>query len=1213
MGTKSDFTPERNQVIRFTNGVAFFFSMIMLIAAFLFIFLTDNTLLAAISLFIVLCTLIPSFFLNWSGLYKISRILLGYIFPLMCVIGTLVFLKNGDLSFRAPEYYAFQIFILTLLLIPLNLYVRRKTKYFINCIFILLLVVSISPSLSYLDIANEGNSTNEGSSVFITFTVLLGLAIIVLTEIRGHITEIYRSKYQELDDSLESSIDERVAEVKKSDHFLRQLQRIAFEDLELGHRIGAILKSLKEFYDLDLAIVSRIEGDSYQVFETIENQYDVKKDDIYSLKDTLCEITLKSSPSEPLYLTSIKNTKYNRHPAYRNLGLNSYIGVPIEINSHLFGTLNLSSSSDGRTSFTKTEIELFKEAARAIRSDIIIDQARKEKEKEQFFSRKLINSLPGIFYLYKRIGDHFRLIQWNRNHELVTGFSSEELYHKTPDHFFYPSEHKALSKAITNVVEKGKGNLEAKIKTKDGSTIPYHFEGFRFDLNDNLFFLGVGFDISKRVETEKELLLSEKRLKAAQRIAKVGDWELDLNNYVFVHWSEELFDIFGIEPNGEKITFEDLIEKVHPDDRTKAKSAFEYAIQSNSEIFNVKHRILKPNGDIVHLDVNAQNVRDKNGRLTRTVGTAADITQLKRIELALQESEAKLKNAQTIAHVGNWEYNVLSDINKWSDETYKIFELPIGSKVDYSVFRNHIHPDDIEMLEQTFYNSVEAKTAYRIEHRIITENGIKYVQQRGIHIFGDNDEHLRTVGTTQDITEMKLSEIALKNSESKFRNYLNNAPNGIFITNSDAFFLDLNPIMEEMTGYSENELRVMRFTHMDPDKEAISFAENNLQKLEEDGLVYFETSYLRSNGEKHYWSVNAVKLSDGNYLAFTQDITERIEKDIQIQDLAHDLELQNEKLEISLETGNLIAWEYKLEDHTISFYPEGKELDFFNIAKPFKGFDQMIKGVHPSQREFVKRKIQSHVDGRTNHFEMELMVRTQIPNTWKWIFVTGKIIKRSESGTPLLAYGIMQDIDWKKSIENILLQGQEMERKRVSTEIHDSIGQMLVGTRFLVQKSLRTDPSENALEIDEMLDQIIKETRMIINNLGISLFEEDTLKDAVAALVGKMERLTNANICLDWQGSSELKDPSVALNVFRILQEALSNAVKYAESSEIKIKVYNKEFFLMEIDDDGVGFKPEDFTEGFGIDNMRKRASSVEGKLDINSIVGKGTKVSLEV
>ncbi|NND32408.1 MAG: histidine kinase, partial [Saprospiraceae bacterium] len=102
-------------------------------------------------------------------------------------------------------------------------------------------------------------------------------------------------------------------------------------------------------------------------------------------------------------------------------------------------------------------------------------------------------------------------------------------------------------------------------------------------------------------------------------------------------------------------------------------------------------------------------------------------------------------------------------------------------------------------------------------------------------------------------------------------------------------------------------------------------------------------------------------------------------------------------------------------------------------------------------------------------------------------------------------------------------------------------------------------------------------------------------------------------INLSWSGSPEIKDPSVALNIFRILQESISNAVKYSDSKNIEINVSNKGIFSMEVKDDGRGFAMNGNINGFGIENMRKRAVSIDGKLHIKSDIGKGTQVLLEV
>ena len=128
--------------------------------------------------------------------------------------------------------------------------------------------------------------------------------------------------------------------------------------------------------------------------------------------------------------------------------------------------------------------------------------------KEKYFSDKLINSLTGIFYLYKLINNEYKLIRWNKNHELVTGHSSEELKNMRTSDFFSEEEYPKILAAIEEIFIAGSGKIEGNLKLKDNSTIPYLFEGYNFKDNNEDYFMGVGMDISHQKILEQKILRS---------------------------------------------------------------------------------------------------------------------------------------------------------------------------------------------------------------------------------------------------------------------------------------------------------------------------------------------------------------------------------------------------------------------------------------------------------------------------------------------------------------------------------------------------------------------------------------------------------------------------------------------------------------------------------------------------------------------------------
>ncbi len=151
----------------------------------------------------------------------------------------------------------------------------------------------------------------------------------------------------------------------------------------------------------------------------------------------------------------------------------------------------------------------------------------------------------------------------------------------------------------------------------------------------------------------------------------------------------------------------------------------------------------------------------------------------------LRRSETRLNQAQRTAHIGNWELDLVGNSLHWSDEIFRIFEIdPAKFGASYEAFLNTIHPDDRDRVNQAYTDSLVSRKPYDIVHRLRFADGrIKFVHERCESQFDADGKALRSLGTVQDITERKKDEIALQESEARFRFMLENSPIAARITN----------------------------------------------------------------------------------------------------------------------------------------------------------------------------------------------------------------------------------------------------------------------------------------------------------------------------------------------------------------------------------------------------------------------------------------------
>ncbi|MCI0506911.1 MAG: ATP-binding protein [Gammaproteobacteria bacterium] len=164
------------------------------------------------------------------------------------------------------------------------------------------------------------------------------------------------------------------------------------------------------------------------------------------------------------------------------------------------------------------------------------------------------------------------------------------------------------------------------------------------------------------------------------------------------------------------------------------------------------------------IEVTIKVVRAENNEPIGIVQSIRDVSHLKETENALRKSQALLKEAQHIGHMGNWEWDIKTNALKWSDETYQIFGIDKKTaNTTYEQFIDRIHPDDRRAVNQAISKAINNKEPYQTEHRTLLPNGDeRIISERGRVFYNDNGDPVRLVGVCQDITDFRHAEALLK-------------------------------------------------------------------------------------------------------------------------------------------------------------------------------------------------------------------------------------------------------------------------------------------------------------------------------------------------------------------------------------------------------------------------------------------------------------------
>lgn len=212
----------------------------------------------------------------------------------------------------------------------------------------------------------------------------------------------------------------------------------------------------------------------------------------------------------------------------------------------------------------------------------------------------------------------------------------------------------------------------------------------------------------------------------------------------------------------------------------------------------------------------------------------------------------------------------------------------------------------------------------------------------------------------------------------------------------------------------------------------------------------------------------------------------------------------------------------------------------------------------------------------------------------------------------------------QKVISSKIIENQEKEQNRIAKDVHDGIGQMLTGLKYNLESIDIKDIDKTASKIEhlkELTSNIIKGVRTATFNLTPPELSDHGIVPAISKLTLELGKLTGNNIVLfNKTDFNQRLDSLVEINIYRIVQEAINNAIKYANSTHILVSLSHSENILsIVIDDNGKGFDPKKLKSiknsdgGMGMTFMQERIKYIEGRLFLNSQIGKGTRITLNI
>lgn len=654
-------------------------------------------------------------------------------------------------------------------------------------------------------------------------------------------------------------------------------------------------------------------------------------------------------------------------------------------------------------------------------------------------------------------------------------------------------------------------------------------------------------------------------------------------------------DILELEPEQIIGDANIALNQIHPEDR----SAYNAAVQNSFVTFKpfiFAFRIITPAGKLKWLEANSRPLRNENGTVT-WYGILFDITDRKQAEIALQRYEKIISaTLDGIALIDrNYHYQIVNQTySQWHNKRIdEIIGHPISDLHGQEVFQNVIKPRiDLcfkgEIVEDNKWFILPA-----IGQQFLNATSIPYIE---------NDASISgVIITARNITPLKLTELALRHSEQKFRGAFDTISAGMALVSPVGGFLEVNTALCKMLNYSEEELLHRRFEDIEhPDDRHTNIDWIKPIFSGEISAYQAEKRFLSKQGQIIWGLMNLALMRDIEanplYLIVQiADITDRKQAEIARQE-------SETRLRLALEVSGAIAWERDLETDEMSF-----SRTFLSQTPKKSSYLQAMALVHPDDREAVHEANQKAI-AQCGTFEIEhrVAVSPEKPE-WRWFQVSARVITNAR-GKPIRIIGMSVDITARHHLEAMKNEFISM----VSHELRTPLTSICGSLCLLESGALKNKPDV----AQQMLEIGVKNTQRLVRLVNdlldlqrlesgkVPLVKEvcqvnDLLKQAVESV----QTIANqAEVALEFTPLNVTVQASPD-EIIQTLINLLGNAIKFSPPGStiwLKVEVTNNfdrrichkfpqlensissSYILFSITDRGRGIPPDKVESIFG-------------------------------
>jgi PAS domain S-box-containing protein len=466
---------------------------------------------------------------------------------------------------------------------------------------------------------------------------------------------------------------------------------------------------------------------------------------------------------------------------------------------------------------------------------------------------------------------------------VMFGVTYNELIGKSIFDFVPESNH---TKLIEHIEKGSTVSYETKGKKIDGSILELELFAKEINFKGKVTRMVACRDITERKKSEEIIRANEQRLHLATSTGNIGIWDWNIEKNV-LNWDTSMYSLYGIKKDDFNGAYQAWIQTIHPDDKAYNDEEIQAAINGEKE-YAPEFRIIRPDGTLRILKASSFTFRDSNNNAYRIIGTNIDITERKMSEEALRESEARFRFISENIDDLLWSYSLSENRFTFISSGVQKLRGFTPEEVLHQKMENILTPESYQRAMSTIQSAIlQRKPSDTGNFHSVTlidqyrkDGSIVPTEISSSLVFNDKGEPVEIIGLTHDITDRIRNEEILRESEEKFRIAFDNAPTGMSIIDDKFNYIEVNPLLCEMFGYSKDEFlkqNIKLVTHPDDMERSNEWIMKKMNG--EPCEAVFEKRFIHKDGHIVWGLVSSqwIKTNNGNNsMAITHllDVTE---------------------------------------------------------------------------------------------------------------------------------------------------------------------------------------------------------------------------------------------------------------------------------------------------------------------------------------------------